>query len=47
MQAFHLEDLKRLALDMINKKLDIKGQNHAYYDDYFDDENFSLVGPKT
>lgn len=40
MQAFHLEDLKRLALDMINRNFDIKGQDHAYYDDYFDDENF-------
>lgn len=40
MQAFHIEELKRLALDMISGNLDIKGQDHKYYDDYFTDENF-------
>ena len=40
MLAFHLEDLKHLALNMINENFDIKGKDHIYYDNYFDDENF-------
>ena len=40
MQTFHIEELKRLATDMINRNFDIKGQNYKYYDDYFTDENF-------
>lgn len=40
MQVFHIEELKRIALDVISGNFDIKGQDHKYHDDYFTDENF-------